>query len=70
MVVLNLFIGVIINSMSEMHSEVIARKRGKLQQGERFDLIDELEHIVKDIDSLKDSVRAVRLQLKRTNAAN
>lgn len=70
MVVLNLFIGLIINSMSEMHSEVIARKRGKLQQGERFDLIDELEHIVKDIDSLKDSVRAVRLQLKRTNAAN
>ena len=70
MVVLNLFIGVIINGMSEMHTEVVARKRERLKDGERLTKVEEMEQLLRDMDKLKQSMQTLKFQLEHENEAS
>ena len=69
MIMLNLFIGVILNSMDEVREE---REREHLQEqlasGEGLQLVDEVTAIQHRIDELKEHLHSLRVRLESTSA--
>ena len=61
MIMLNLFIGIIMNSMAEMHAEIEERERAKhLAEAGRIKLLDELALLEQQIDELKRQATRLR----------
>jgi voltage-gated sodium channel len=61
MIMLNLFIGIIMNSMSEMHAEIAERDRARHEaESGGATLEDELERVEQQIAQLQQSVRLLR----------
>ncbi len=68
MIILNLFIGIIMNSMSEMHAEIEARDRTRHQRElGHATLADEFNKLEQQLDALKE--QTVRLKRRSVEAA-
>lgn len=67
MIMLNLFIGIIMNSMSEMHAETAERDRERhiARTGEPS-LADDIEQLEQQIEDLKKSAHLLRTRVKAT----
>jgi voltage-gated sodium channel len=67
MIILNLFIGVIINSMSEMHAEIAegAQRQG-FQPGDQPKLDEQLLALERELRSLQERIQ----QIRKTNASD
>jgi voltage-gated sodium channel len=64
MIILNLFIGIIMNSMAEMHEEIAAREATKLRpDGSLADEARALEH---ELDQLKERLARLRRRAEST----
>ena len=71
MIMLNLFIGIIMNSMSEMHAEIAERDRRRhLAEKGDATIEDELCLLEQQIESLKDQAARVRHRLYRHHRAS
>lgn len=70
MIMLNLFIGIIMNSMAEMHAELAERDRARhvLELGHTT-LADEFRQLEQQLDTLKTQARQLRLRLAHDSAA-
>ena len=68
MIMLNLFIGIIMNSMSEMHAEIEARDRARHEKElGRATLLDEFNALENQLDALKE--QAAKLKRRAGEAA-
>ena len=66
MIMLNLFIGIIMNSMSEMHTEIAERDRPRhVTETGAATIEDELCLLERQIESLKDQVVRTRQRLRQ-----
>jgi septal ring factor EnvC (AmiA/AmiB activator) len=66
MIMLNLFIGIIMNSMSEMHAEIAERDRQRhVTETGAATIEDELHLLERQIESLKDQVVRTRQRLRQ-----
>jgi voltage-gated sodium channel len=67
MIILNLFIGIIMNSMSEMHAEIESRDRQRhVAETGAATLEDDLRLLERQIESLKEQAMRVRQRLSRS----
>jgi voltage-gated sodium channel len=67
MIILNLFIGIIMNSMSEMHAEIESRDRRRhVAETGAATLEDDLRLLERQIESLKEQAMRVRQRLSRS----
>jgi voltage-gated sodium channel len=64
MIILNLFIGIIMNSMSEMHEEIAAREAAEQRPADS--LADEVRALERELDQLK--ARVIRLRRRAESA--
>jgi voltage-gated sodium channel len=66
MIMLNLFIGIIMNSMSEMHAEIAERDRQRhVTETGAATIDDELRLLERQIESLKDQAARTRQRLRQ-----
>jgi hypothetical protein len=66
MIMLNLFIGIVMNSMSEMHAEIAERDRQRhVTETGAASIDDELRLLERQIDSLKDQAARTRQRLRQ-----
>ncbi len=71
MIMLNLFIGIIMNSMSEMHDEIAAREAAQHPAGQREPALgDELELLERDISVVRARIAALRRQHREQEPQN
>lgn len=64
MIVMNLFIGVIMNSMDEVRNEQILEEKIRQAKGKEPNLDLELENIKKQMDSIKDQLEFIAFRIK------
>jgi len=65
MIMLNLFIGIIMNSMAEMHAEIEARDRARHEKElGRATLVDEFNLLEQQLDALKEQAMKLKNRLK------
>ena len=70
MIMLNLFIGIIMNSMSEMHAEIAERDRARHERETGAATIeDELRLLERQFESLKDQAARARQRLRQKRPA-
>jgi len=70
MIMLNLFIGIVMNSMSEMHTEIAERDRQRhVTETGAATIDDELRLLERQIDSLKDQAAHTRQRLRQKRPA-
>jgi voltage-gated sodium channel len=61
MIIMNLFIGIIMNSMSEMHAEMSAKERTQTKSaGVTHDLAEELKTLEEELDAMKTRLSSLR----------
>jgi len=65
MIMLNLFIGIIMNSMSEMHAELDEMKQSELHEMEAGTVLSDLTALEGQLDSLKSQLGELRSKLTR-----
>ncbi len=65
MIMLNLFIGIIMNSMSEMHIELDELKQNALEKTEKGDVLTNLSSIDEQLATLKSQLTTLRSQLTK-----
>ncbi len=66
MIMLNLFIGIVMNSMSEMHAEIEQRDRAlRVKELGHATLADDLNQLEKQIDALKEQTLKLKTRLAR-----
>jgi voltage-gated sodium channel len=72
MIILNLFIGIIMNSMSEMHAEMEARDRARHEKAfGHATLADEFNTLEQQLDALKEQAARLKSRLgRRTDGPN
>lgn len=65
MIMLNLFIGIVMNSMSEMHAEIEARDRARHEKElGQATLADEFNLLEQQLDALKDQMAKLKSRLR------
>lgn len=64
MIVMNLFIGVIMNSMDEVRNEQILEEKVRQGKGKEPNLEVELEHVKRNMDNIKDQLDFISFNLK------
>ncbi|MEO1259899.1 MAG: ion transporter [Bacteroidota bacterium] len=64
MIILNLFIGVIMNSMDEVRNEQILEEKLKQSQGDPPNVEVEIENLQKQMDAIKDQLEFIAFRLK------
>ncbi len=65
MIMLNLFIGIIMNSMSEMHAELDELELSKTRKAEQGSVLSDLTLLDGQLESLKSQLRELRSKLAR-----
>jgi voltage-gated sodium channel len=65
MIMLNLFIGIIMNSMSEMHTELEEQLRAKEQLGSNSSILNDLTTIDQQLSTLKSQLGDLRSKLNK-----
>jgi voltage-gated sodium channel len=68
MIILNLFIGIIMNSMAEMHEEIAEKEARGKEAGVTRTKIEELVTLERQLVELRKSVRRVRLSLDQDSS--
>jgi voltage-gated sodium channel len=63
MIMLNLFIGIIMNSMSEMHAELDEQVRAKQNIAEKDSVLSDLTALDQQLSALKAQLRELRSKL-------
>ncbi len=67
MIMLNLFIGIIMNSMSEMHAELDAHEQTKLSLSSQQDILTDVASLDQQLSSMKSQIKDLRAKLARNN---
>jgi voltage-gated sodium channel len=67
MIMLNLFIGIIMNSMSEMHAELDEQVRAKQSLAEKGSVLSDLTALDQQLSALKSQLRDLRGKLTNDN---
>jgi voltage-gated sodium channel len=67
MIMLNLFIGIIMNSMSEMHAELDEQLRAKQTLAEKGSVLSDLTALDQQLSALKSQLRELRGKLTNDN---
>ncbi len=65
MIMLNLFIGIIMNSMSEMHAELDELEQSKIRKAEQGSVLSNLTTLDAQLESVKSQLRELRSKLTR-----
>ncbi len=65
MIMLNLFIGIIMNSMEEMHKELAEYNAAKIQDTRHGDVLNDLTALEEQLSSLKSNLRDLRTKLQK-----
>ena len=63
MIMLKLFIGIIMNSMSEMHAELDEQIRAKQRVAEEHSVLSDLTALDQQLAALKSQLKALRSKL-------
>ena len=63
MIMLNLFIGIIMNSMAEMHAELDEQVRAKQSVAEKDSVLSDLTALDQQLSALKSQLRELRTKL-------
>lgn len=70
MIILNLFIGIIMNSMSEMHAELEARDRARHEKEHgHAALMDDFNALERQLDALKEQTKRIKRRLAHESNA-
>ena len=67
MIMLNLFIGIIMNSMSEMHAELDEQVRAKQSVAEKGNVLSDLTALDQQLSVLQSQLRELRGKLSNHN---
>ncbi len=68
MILLNLFIGIVMNSMSEMHAELDEQKAARRAAAEKGSVLDDVTAIDQQLTSLKSQLTALRAKLPQSSS--
>jgi len=66
MIMLNLFIGIIMNSMSEMHAELDEQKQATQEASDQGTIIGDFHALDRQMETLKSQLDALRSKLTKS----
>ena len=64
----NLFIGIVMNSMSEMHAELDEQKAARRAAAEKGSILDDVAALDQQLASLKSKLTALRAKLPQSSS--
>jgi len=68
MILLNLFIGIVMNSMSEMHAELDQQKEVVRDPAKKCSVLSELTTLERQLDCVKSQLKSLRANLSQTTS--